>query len=75
MERWFEPGQEVLIASTSEAAADAYRDLLADPAAAEDMGRRARARALDEHTYVQRARRLLELIGLASPTKRSAAHA
>jgi glycosyltransferase involved in cell wall biosynthesis len=75
MERWFEPGQEMLIASTSDAAVDAYRNLLADPAAAEDMGRRARARALDEHTYVQRARRLLELIGLPSPTKRTAVHA
>jgi spore maturation protein CgeB len=28
------------------------------------MGRRARERVLDEHTYRHRARRLLELIGL-----------
>ena len=45
-------------------AIDAYRDLLADPAQAEEMGRRARERVLDEHTYRHRARRLLELIGL-----------
>ena len=28
------------------------------------MGRRARERVLDEHTYRHRARRLLELVGL-----------
>ncbi len=32
---------------------------------AEEMGRRARERVLDEHTYRHRARRLLELVGLA----------
>ena len=39
----------------------AYRDLLDDPAQAEELGRRARERVLDEHTYRHRARRLLEL--------------
>ena len=38
-----------------------YRELLADPGAAEELGRRARERVLDEHTYAQRARRLLDL--------------
>ena len=33
-------------------------------AQAEEMGRRARERVLDEHTYRHRARRLLELVGL-----------
>ena len=42
----------------------AYRELLDDPAQAEEMGRRARERVLDEHTYRHRARRLLELVGL-----------
>ena len=42
----------------------AYRELLGDPGAAEELGARARERALDEHTYAHRARRLLELIGL-----------
>jgi hypothetical protein len=32
------------------------------------MGRRARERVLDEHTYAHRARRLLELVGLGVPT-------
>jgi spore maturation protein CgeB len=42
----------------------AYRDLLDDPGQAEEMGRRARERVLDEHTYRHRARQLLELVGL-----------
>ena len=45
-------------------ATNAYRELLADAAAVEELGARARERALDEHTYAHRARRLLELAGL-----------
>ena len=64
IERWFEPGSELLIVNDAVEAADAYRDLLADPAQAEELGRRARERVLDEHTYRHRARQLLQLIGL-----------
>ena len=64
IERWFEPGAEIVIVEDAQQAIDAYRDLLADPAQAEELGRRARERVLDEHTYRHRARRLLELIGL-----------
>jgi len=42
----------------------AYRELVEDPGQAEAMGRLARERVLDEHTYAHRARRLLELVGL-----------
>jgi glycosyltransferase involved in cell wall biosynthesis len=73
MERWFEPGQEILVASTPEEAVTAYGELLADPTGAEEMGRRARERVLDEHTYLRRAQRLLELLGLASPTNAATA--
>jgi spore maturation protein CgeB len=66
MERWFEPGRELLVAHDAAEALAHYRDLLDDPAAAEEMGRRARERVLDEHTYTQRARRLLDLIGVTS---------
>lgn len=66
LERWFEPGREVLIVSTADEAVGAYEDLLADPAAAEEMGARARERVLEEHTYAHRARQLLELLGLAA---------
>lgn len=64
VERWFEPGQELLVVSSADEAVAAYRDLLGDPATAEEMGGRARERVLDEHTYVHRARQLLDLIGI-----------
>jgi glycosyltransferase involved in cell wall biosynthesis len=62
--QWFEPGSEVRIVFSADEAVEAYEELLADPGAAEEMGRRARERALSEHTYAQRARRLLDLLGL-----------
>jgi hypothetical protein len=68
IESWFEPGQELLLAEGTEQAVAAYRELLADPAQAEAMGRRARERVLGEHTYAHRARRLLQLLGIAAPT-------
>jgi hypothetical protein len=64
IERWFEPGRELLVVSSADEAVEAYRELLADPAAAEELGARARERVLDEHTYVHRARQLLDLIGV-----------
>ena len=64
IERWFEPGSELLLAHDTGEAVAAYSALLDDPAQAEEMGRRARERVLDEHTYRHRARRLLELVGL-----------
>jgi Glycosyl transferases group 1 len=74
LERWFEPGREVLIVNNADEAVRAYEDLLADPAAAEEMGARARQRVLEEHTYAHRARQLLALLQLSpSPTKPVAA--
>jgi spore maturation protein CgeB len=67
IERWFEPGREVLVVNDADEATAAYRELLDDPGRAEEMGRAARERALDEHTYVHRARRLLELLGVGVP--------
>lgn len=66
IERWFEPGRELLVVESAEQAVAAYRELVADPAQAEELGRRARERVLDEHTYAHRARRLLELVGLGA---------
>ncbi len=68
LERWLEPDSEVVVVGNADEAVDAYRTLLDDPGAAEELGRRARERALDEHTYLQRARRLLELIGSPART-------
>jgi spore maturation protein CgeB len=67
IERWFEPGRELLVVSTAEEAVGAYRELLSDPAQAQALGNAARERALDEHTYSHRARRVLELVGGAVP--------
>jgi hypothetical protein len=67
IERWFDVGSEVRVASSAEEALDTYRELLGDPGAAEAMGRCARERLLDEHTYAHRARQILELVGLGAP--------
>ena len=64
LERWFEPGSELIVVSDAAEALGAYRDLLDDPGQAEEMGRRARERVLDEHTYRHRARRVLDLLDL-----------
>jgi glycosyltransferase involved in cell wall biosynthesis len=64
IDRWFEPGRELVVVHSAEEAEATYRELLADPAAAEELGRNARERVLDEHTYAERARRLLDLIGV-----------
>ena len=67
IERWFEPGRELLVVNDADEATATYRELLADPAQADELGRRARERVLDEHTYAHRARRLLDLLGLGVP--------
>jgi glycosyl transferase family 1 len=67
IERWFEPGRELLVVSSADDAVSAYRRLLDEPGEAEELGRRARERALEEHTYRHRARRLLELVGVRQP--------
>ena len=67
IERWFEPGKELLVVENADEALAAYRELLADPGQAETMGARARERVLDEHTYARRAQQLLELAGAGRP--------
>lgn len=64
IERWFEPGEELLVVSDADQACAAYTALVNDPAQAQAMGARARERVLDEHTYRHRARQLLKVIGL-----------
>ncbi len=66
IERWFEPGSELRVAASADEALAAYRELLDDPGAAGAMGRRARERVLDEHTYAHRARQILELVGVSA---------
>jgi hypothetical protein len=71
IDRWFEPGRELVVVESAEDAVAAYRELVADPGQAEEMGRRARERVLDEHTYAHRARRLLDILGLDAGAPRT----
>jgi spore maturation protein CgeB len=66
LERWFEPGEELVVVDDADAAVEAYHALLDDPAGAAAMGSRARERVLDEHTYAHRARQVLRLLELES---------
>ncbi|HUZ16234.1 MAG TPA: glycosyltransferase [Gaiellaceae bacterium] len=72
VERWFEPERELRVVSGVDQAVEVYGELLADPGQAEELGRRARERVLDEHTYAHRARRLLDLIGLGAHARAGA---
>src|ERR671934_3062774 len=67
MERWFDPGSELRVVASADEALSAYRELLEDPGGAEAMGRRARERVLDEHTYAHRARQILDLVNVSAP--------
>jgi spore maturation protein CgeB len=67
IERWFEPGRELVVVEDAAEAVAVYRELLSDPAQADELGRRARERVLDEHTYGHRARQLLDVLGLGVP--------
>jgi hypothetical protein len=66
IERWFEPERELLVASNADEAVEAYKALLDDPDAAAELGRRARERVLEEHTFADRARQLIDLVGVGS---------
>jgi spore maturation protein CgeB len=67
IERWFQPGSEIVVVADAEEALAAYRELLGDPGQAEELGARARERVLDEHTYRHRARLLLDQLGITLP--------
>ncbi|NCO34027.1 MAG: hypothetical protein AUJ92_05590 [Armatimonadetes bacterium CG2_30_59_28] len=62
IEEWFEPGKELLIVNNAEEAIETYRDLLSHPEKRKALGRAARERVLQEHTYRHRARQLVEVI-------------
>jgi len=69
-EAFFHPGEEVLIARDGQDVADIVRDL--SPARARAIGQAARARALTEHTYAQRAAQLDRLLQELAAAKRDA---
>jgi spore maturation protein CgeB len=62
IERWFEPGRELIVVSGADEAEAAYRELLADEQLALELGARARQRVVEEHTYRHRAAELLALV-------------
>jgi spore maturation protein CgeB len=59
LETFFEPGKEILVARTP---ADVEDALSRSPAELERIGRAARERALSDHTALQRARELVDLV-------------
>ena len=67
LERWFEPGSELLIVDDADEAIAGLPRPARRPGQAEEMGRRARERVLDEHTYRHRARQLLSLVDVRVP--------
>jgi hypothetical protein len=60
LECWFEPGREMIVVRDSAEAAVTIQRLLGDDVARREIGRRARERFLAEHTYLHRARQLVE---------------
>ena len=71
IEQWFEPGSELVVVDERRRSRFGVRGAARGRRPAEQLGRAARERALDEHTYVHRARRLLELLEVSVPTTRS----
>jgi glycosyltransferase involved in cell wall biosynthesis len=70
IERWFEPGREVVVVSSADEAVDRYRFLLGHEAERRALGAAARRRALAEHTYRHRAmdlRRVIETYAVNLP--------
>jgi spore maturation protein CgeB len=74
LDRFFEPGREILVARSTDEALDAMRRPAAELA---QIGRAARRRALAEHTAAARARELVRLVdgisGISSISSISAA--
>ncbi len=61
---WFTPGRDVAVYRTAGELRDLVRELVMNPAAGEALGASARRVALERHTYMHRARRLLEALGM-----------
>ena len=65
IEEWFEPGREILVVDNEDAAISTYALLLRDPSTRYELGNRARQRLLAQHTYHERARELVRILGVA----------
>jgi hypothetical protein len=62
IERWFEPGKEIVVVRSTDEAVDRYRFLIEHEAERRAIGDAARRRALAEHTYRHRAARLVAIL-------------
>jgi spore maturation protein CgeB len=62
IERWFEPGREVVVVNSADEVMDRYRFLLAHDAERKRLGAAARRRALSEHTFRHRAAELVSIL-------------
>ena len=62
IEEWFEPKKEIFIVESTEEAIETYGWLLKNDAERQKVGRQARERVLQEHTYQQRARELVKML-------------
>ncbi|MBI4862319.1 MAG: glycosyltransferase [Candidatus Riflebacteria bacterium] len=64
VERWFEPGKEILIVNDEDEAMACYGELWADPGRRKALGQAMRRRVERDHTYEHRAGQILDLLGL-----------
>lgn len=62
IEEWFEVGKEIFVVNSEEEAIENYKWLLDDEEEREKMGKRARERILNEHTFQHRAKELVRVI-------------
>jgi len=60
---WFEIGDEMFVAEDQAEAIELYEWLLDDDEEREAVGRRAHERVLEDHTFTDRADRLVEVLG------------
>src|SRR5207249_7859527 len=58
LEKWFEPGKEIIILNDNDRPAEVYKQLLDSRQQMEELGSRARARVVADHTYSHRAHQL-----------------
>lgn len=71
IESFFEPGKEILVAASAEEIVRLLREINSEQAA--KIGSAMRRRALQDHTYVQRARQVSELLSKALPHRSAVA--
>jgi len=62
LEQWFEVGEEMLVVNNEKEALDTYTSVLKDKGLQQKIGKAARKRILEEHTYRHRAKQLIKYL-------------